>query len=261
MKIKNNNTIIFADIGNTFVDYIVYDGDIKYNKIHTKNFKHLYKKYFNAQFFISCVVNKIEKRYSKNKNIRFLSFKNITKYIKINYDIKNLGSDRILGIFAAKNFFKKNVVIISCGTCLTLDYLNKNGVYSGGEIFPGINLSLITLKNNASKLPLVKYKKLNIICGQDTESCILSGINNFYKQGILNFINYLNPNVVLISGGDRKKISSLIEKEKMKNKIFLVKNIVICGIIVFCFKKNIISYQEFKKILKVCFIQNNFQTN
>ena len=46
----------------------------------------------------------------------------------------------------AKKKFNKSVIVIDFGTATTLDVLNKHGVYNGGVITPGIDLSLHSLK-------------------------------------------------------------------------------------------------------------------
>ena len=59
----------------------------------------------------------------------------------------------------AKKVFDKSVIVIDFGINTTLDVLNKDGVYDGGVITPGIEISLNSLKMTA-KLPLVEFKKL-----------------------------------------------------------------------------------------------------
>ena len=58
----------------------------------------------------------------------------------------------------AKELLKRSVIIIDFGTATTLDVIDKNGVYDGGIITPGIDLSLNILNNKTAKLPLVKFK-------------------------------------------------------------------------------------------------------
>ena len=45
-------------------------------------------------------------------------------------------------IYAKK--FDKSVIVIDFGTATTLDVLDKYGVYNGGVITPGIDISLQT---------------------------------------------------------------------------------------------------------------------
>ena len=72
---------------------------------------------------------------------------------------KEIGDDRLANTIYAKELLKRSVIIIDFGTATTLDVIDKNGVYDGGIITPGIDLSLNILNNKTAKLPLVKFKK------------------------------------------------------------------------------------------------------
>ena len=75
----------------------------------------------------------------------------------------------------AKKVFDKSVIVIDFGTATTLDVLNKDGVYDGGVITPGIEISLNSLKKMTAKLPLVEFKKTKRVTGTSTVSAIQSG--------------------------------------------------------------------------------------
>jgi pantothenate kinase type III len=183
---------ILVDIGNSYTDYIILTKEIIVGKIETKKFDKFYEKYSNGKFFISCVVKEIEKKYFKYKNVKFITYKDLLQFLKIKYYIAEpkfiIGTDRILNIFAVKQLFKKDAVVISLGTCLVLDYLNKKGEYVGGEIFPGINLIIKSLSENTSQLNYVNFKFSKNLIGKNTVECIVNAINNFYFSGIMNFI-------------------------------------------------------------------------
>ena len=59
----------------------------------------------------------------------------------------SLGSDRWAQIVAAKNIYRKDCVIVSCGSAISIDCVTKNGTHKGGLLMSGaaryINLSLI----------------------------------------------------------------------------------------------------------------------
>ena len=75
----------------------------------------------------------------------------------------------------AKERFNKSVIIVDFGTATTLDVLNNHGVYHGGVITPGIEVSLNTLKNKTAKLPLVKFSRTKKVIGFNTKQAIQSG--------------------------------------------------------------------------------------
>ena len=69
---------------------------------------------------------------------------------------------RLINIIYAKHLYAKSKVIIDFGTATTIDVLDKHGVYDGGVITPGIDLSLKSLQMGTAKLPLVNFKKIRI---------------------------------------------------------------------------------------------------
>ena len=78
--------------------------------------------------------------------------KNIKKIIKINIKNKNkVGSDRIVNAVGAFKKYKTNCIVLDFGTATTFDVITKEGVYNGGIIAPGLNLSLKSLDLKSKK--------------------------------------------------------------------------------------------------------------
>ena len=101
----------------------------------------------------------------------------------INVPIKNLyrkknevGQDRLVSAFAAKEIYGAPAVIVDFGTAITFDIVSKRGEYSGGLILPGIGISLNALYEKTAFLPKVKLKNAPHIIGKDTRSSIRGGI-------------------------------------------------------------------------------------
>ena len=88
--------------------------------------------------------------------------------IKTNIKKKEIGDDRFTKLFMQKNY-KNSVIVIDFGTATTFDVLNSKGVYYGGIITPGIDLSHNVLKYKTAKLPLVKFKKKKKVVGFNTK--------------------------------------------------------------------------------------------
>ena len=76
------------------------------------------------------------------------------------------------------------------GTATTFDVVTKNGIYNGGIIAPGINLSLKSLIYSADQVPIFSIKKQKKIIGKNTVEALRSGfywgyiglINNIIKK-------------------------------------------------------------------------------
>lgn len=97
--------------------------------------------------------------------------------ISIRYDPpKDVGADRIVNAVAAYNRFKSACIIVDFGTATTFDSVLKDGIYAGGAIVPGIQVSMGALFSRASKLPKVDFGRPDRVVGKTTVESIQSGL-------------------------------------------------------------------------------------
>ena len=188
----NINNFFVIDVGNTDIVVAIIQNfkifKIKRFKtivIKKKNF-FLFKKFneikkiLRVQKKIKCIISSVvpEINYNLKKtcvfflkeNPHFVSFNKTKLNIKINLTNKNqVGADRIVNTVAVKSLYKAPTLVIDFGTATTFDVINNSGNYVGGLITPGIYLSLQNLFSKTSKLPLVKFKKINSIIGKSTK--------------------------------------------------------------------------------------------
>ncbi|MCX7956985.1 MAG: type III pantothenate kinase [Endomicrobia bacterium] len=248
---------ILCDVGNTNVKFIILTKNSYFFKKLPKEkfvfFIEKFKKEKHLYIYVCSVVEEINKKLKeKFKNIIFIDVKILKKFISINYDIKKLGIDRLLSAYAAKKMFGNNLVIVSCGTTIFLDYINKNGAYMGGEIFPGIKLLLECLYLRTSKLPRIeKIKSYNYkeLVGHNTYQCIQKGISNFVISGIKNFLETLSPQKVVVTGGDLMFIVCAI-KGCYNKKLRIVEDLALIGIIFFMIDYKMLEFKEIKILKK-----------
>jgi type III pantothenate kinase len=71
-------------------------------------------------------------------------------------------------------------IVIDFGTATTFDVITEGGIYSGGLIAPGINLSVEALSAAAAKLPRVAIHTPKSVIGKNTVDAIQSGIYHGY---------------------------------------------------------------------------------
>jgi len=227
------------DVGNTLVKLAVFDRE---EMVSLQRYDDLDKAILNDVFrennqlnagIISTVRNlpaSLTEYISDHIPLTFLSH-NTRLPIKVEYDTpETLGMDRIAAVVGAQHLFPgKNLLVIETGTCFTYDFIDREGVYRGGSISPGMELRFAALHNFTDKLPLVEPVKNAELTGKTTETSIQSGVINGLIaeiQGVITMYegNYENLTIIL-SGGKLDYFD-----KNLKNNIFAVPNIVLTGL-------------------------------
>lgn len=134
-----------------------------------------------------------------------------------NINNTGFGADRIIDIVEGmKKYPNRNLVIFDFGTATTYDVLKK-GVYVGGGILPGIDMSINALCGNTAKLPRVKFTSPSSILGTDTIKQIQAAIFFGYAGQIKHIIKKIKEEIkedifVLATGGLGKILSAEIDE-------------------------------------------------
>lgn len=89
---------------------------------------------------------------------------------------EEVGADRLVNALAVLTHYSAPAIVIDFGTATTFDVVGAGGVYKGGVIAPGINLSISALHAAASKLPKVTVENPGAVIGRSTRQAIQSGI-------------------------------------------------------------------------------------
>jgi len=245
--------ILIGDIGNTNTKICLIELktlrikqliSFSSNKIYSRKFliktlkKIIKKKIISKNALFSSVVpkyrlllDKFLKKFYKIK-IREIKEKKIKKIIKINIKNKNhVGSDRIANAVGVYKKYKSNCIVLDFGTATTFDVVTKNGIYNGGVIAPGINLSLKSLVNSADLIPPFLIKKQKRTVGKNTTEALRSGFYWGYSGLINNIISKIEKETkkkykIIFTGGYANLFKSSI------NRSFNIdRNITIEGII------------------------------
>jgi type III pantothenate kinase len=87
-----------------------------------------------------------------------------------------LGADRIANVVGGLARYERNVIIIDCGTAITIDIGRKPGCHAGGVIMPGMHLMFNALTANAVQLKDIRYRRPRRLIGNSTETCMRSGV-------------------------------------------------------------------------------------
>ena len=155
--------------------------------------------------------------------------------LKLPLDIKyrtphTLGSDRLAAAVGAwSEAAGRNIIIIDAGSAITVDFIDRNGNYLGGNIAPGIKMRLKALHEYTALLPMIEKEGETPAIGYDTETAIRSGVINGICHEIDGYINEFKQKysdvLVFLTGGDEKTLNN-----RVKNCIFADKYLVAKGL-------------------------------
>ena len=239
---------IIGDIGNTEIKLFIFltnDRVLKKIVLKTNQLTDSYlskklffiirdKKNFNRALFSSVVpeaYKKIKSFFKKYININCKELKeiNLDNLIKIRVNKKQVGSDRLANAIGAIDK-KYNHIICDFGTATTFDVINK-GVYLGGIISPGVNLSLKSLSSKASLIPNIKLLKVSNVLGKNTINAVRSGFYWGYAGLINNIIKLIMKQTkksyrIIFTGG----LAHLF-KESISSRVIINKDLTINGVL------------------------------
>ena len=122
--------------------------------------------------------------------------------ISLDYSKHELGSDRIINAVAGYEFYGGPLIIVDFGSATTFGAIDKNGVFCGGLIAPGIKSSTESLVNVAAKLPRIELIKPTSVIGKNTVENMQSGI----IYGFTGLVEYIVKKIKLEPGFEKAKV-------------------------------------------------------
>jgi len=138
---------------------------------------------FIDQIAICCVVPdllySLRATCQKYFNIEPLVLKPGTKTgLKILYrDPKEVGADRIADAVGAVQLYPdRNIIVADFGTATTLCAISSRKEFLGGNIVPGVNLSMQALEERTAQLPSVEIVPPTTAIGRSTIESIQAGL-------------------------------------------------------------------------------------
>lgn len=141
--------------------------------------------------------------------------------IKLGVDYpEKLGVDRLINGAYAYNKFNQSVIVIDCGSAITLDVVNNEGKFLGGIIALGLKNQLQAISSYTSALPELSLKNIETNIGKNTQEAILSGVINgtasmidgMIEKCSKEFWNRLsNKPKIILTGGDAGFIQSYLK--------------------------------------------------
>ena len=240
---------LIVDIGNTNIVMAAFDGNKIKKKWRISSFLNrtkdeyiLWLKYIAEQDFSfkDIIIGSVVPDITQELKVALNDFFKIKPYviaedIKVNFPTEleipsEIGTDRIVNALCAWRLYKKPSIIIDFGTATTFDVVGQKGIYLGGVIAPGVNLSINALHSAAARLPRIAITKQERVIGKNTVSAMSSGIYWGYIGLIKNILNKIESELnykmlVLATGG----LSDIFINEVSKH-IIVNKDLTITGL-------------------------------
>lgn len=220
---------LIIDIGNTKTKIALFSNNeivhhVSYFNAETSNIAEEIKQ-AKADKAIISAVREIDKEIEKaieNKGIECLRFDHETCVpVKNKYKTPNtLGYDRLASVIGAYSNNKgRNILVIDAGTCITYDFINKEGEFLGGNISPGVEMRLEAMHTMTSKLPRVDKIGDVPSMGYDTETAIRAGVMKGIEYEIRGYVEEMTKKygdvLCFLTGGEHFSFDT-----KLKNTIF-----------------------------------------
>ena len=238
---------LVIDIGNTAAKIAVFDGeeliDISYEPQHSlDSLKEISQRFPLRQGIIASVISltdvMLQQLNGLNIRLIHLTAKTPRPINNLYKTPQTLGVDRLAAVVAAHTSSPQlDALVIDAGTCITYDYINKNGDYLGGNISPGVNMRLKALHAFTDKLPLISPEGEILEWGNTTETAIRAGVIHGIQQemeGYIQLAEKRSTNLsVFLTGGDSVYFDTI-----KKNTIFADKYLVLKGL------NRILSYND-----------------
>jgi type III pantothenate kinase len=234
---KVDNHVLVIDAGNTSIKVGSFiNGHLKTVEIFNIKTLHFFKKWLCTQTKYDAIISSVLSDEDTQKIIDllenyFLVTAETKLPIKLDYKTKHtLGVDRICNaVYSAANSKTDYCVTIDIGTCVKFDLTGSNQQYIGGSISPGIQLRYKSLNDYTGKLPLISTKSTASLIGNDTDSCIHSGVMNGLKAEITVMMAEYRakfPSLTFfMTGGDASHFDFV-----SKNGIFADENLTLKGL-------------------------------
>ncbi|MDR0725432.1 MAG: type III pantothenate kinase [Prevotellaceae bacterium] len=139
---------------------------------------------------------------------------------------ETLGSDRLAAAIGVNYFFPNtNLMIFDFGTAITIDFVDSDNNYLGGNISPGLSVRLKSLNFFTNRLPLVSIPSKIEEIGTTTTTAIETGVVRGIIGETMSYIDRYSGYKIIFTGGDNFYFA-----EKIKSPIFVFRNPIVFGL-------------------------------
>ena len=122
-------------------------------------------------------VNQLIRNAFSPRTVRFVQVARQFAGIRNGYeDLSALGVDRWFSVIGARQHKSQgHVIVIDAGTSITIDCLDKQDVFLGGAILPGVKPMHESLLNSTAKINS-ELTEAKTVIGRTTQECVSAGV-------------------------------------------------------------------------------------
>jgi type III pantothenate kinase len=244
--------ILTVDIGNSRIKWALWQADDVFDRgvaaYKTDKLTDAFNQMFSAvdskieapsQVFAVCVAGN-ELRHLLSESVSRRWQLNV-EYLKTEKQYKNItnayadpgqhGADRWAGMVAGYQSFSDSAVcVISAGTAITFDLINKSGQHLGGYILPSyvtMHNALINDTSNVVSTLSSQYKNNKNSVPDNTNDAVNEGLHKLLQAGIRELCHYAQqvmgePMQIILTGGFANTIMDYPDMPAMHHKPDLV---------------------------------------
>ena len=237
---------IVADIGNSQIKIAIErkNGISKVKTFRSNDFKDI-KKYIKSLnydhkpclFYSSVLGTNYDKKLEKvlksffEKITAFKSTRSVLSTTNSYKKASSLGSDRWAQIVAAKSIYKKDCVVVSCGSVISIDCVTKNGAHKGGVLLSGAEryTNCFSDIHNLKNIKLTQTKQNNLL-QNDTVEQINAGYRTMISASVHKVYGEFKKNTkskptIIMSGSYARQIASYVEIDTLVEPFFVLKSL------------------------------------
>ena len=236
---------ILMNIGNFHTEIAVCNGkciDIK-ETLQTKSLlstlplSRVFRDFSGLPCLAACVVPLVKEQLTGFSPLKLVHWVTVDMDLGLDFstvDKSTVGADRIANAVAAVNEHPLPVIIIDCGTAITMEVVDVKKRFLGGSILPGRYLSRWALTEGTGQLLMAPYSvDIPEAIGKNTSDAIRSGIDlgllgavERILDGARDTINEPNLTAIVV-GGDRHFFSKNLNHVRLGPDDFTLKGLAL----------------------------------
>jgi len=126
--------------------------------------------------------------------------------LRFRYRRQELGADRVCTAAGARHGFPdRDIIVLDFGTATTVNVILREGIFAGGAILPGIQMSLDALAAGTAVLPKLALARMRSPLQHDTGAAVQAGVANLFAGGVDRIIDrtehVLGRSLLVVSTG------------------------------------------------------------